>query len=187
LPLTPFFPVSFGICDNSFTSTAVSFRIFQSRKFFRGFSFVRSSFDCCFFAVVLVGACVSPVWRWRKSVAVEVGPFWSEHSSSWFTVVKLSFWEYPWRFVFFATLGCVLSMGFVVYVLERELQPEKFQLTSSIYFTCVTLTTVGYGDLAPVSSWGRVVGAFFFFFFFFGICAAVSFSFFIGICFYFFL
>ena len=47
---------------------------------------------------------------------------------------------------------------------QRYVQPDgtisPFQsIAESMYWAVITLTTVGYGDLIPASSWGKVVGA----------------------------
>jgi voltage-gated potassium channel len=45
-----------------------------------------------------------------------------------------------------------------VYELESPAQPEKFaNLFDAAYFTMVTVATVGYGDLSPVTPLGRLV------------------------------
>lgn len=38
---------------------------------------------------------------------------------------------------------------------------EGWTVTQSIYYTTVTITTVGYGDFSPSSNWGKVVGIFY--------------------------
>jgi voltage-gated potassium channel len=55
----------------------------------------------------------------------------------------------------------VLSFASVaVYVLERNVQPAVFgSLPSTLWWAVVTLTTVGYGDVVPVTALGRMVAA----------------------------
>ena len=51
----------------------------------------------------------------------------------------------------------VASTG--IYFLEQEAQPEKFgSIPASAWWAIATLTTVGYGDVAPVTPWGKVLG-----------------------------
>ena len=53
--------------------------------------------------------------------------------------------------VLFATVG--------IYLLEREGQPESFgNLPSCLWWTVVTVSTVGYGDAVPVTWLGRILG-----------------------------
>jgi voltage-gated potassium channel len=55
----------------------------------------------------------------------------------------------------------VLSFASVaVYVLERNEQPAAFgSLPSTLWWAVVTLTTVGYGDVVPVTPLGRLVAS----------------------------
>jgi len=65
-----------------------------------------------------------------------------------------------------ALLGALLVMlvlllfaSTVIYFLEREAQPDKFgSIPAAAWWALSTLTTVGYGDVVPVTPWGKVVG-----------------------------
>lgn len=59
------------------------------------------------------------------------------------------------------TLGLVMLLiaSTVMYFAEHEAQPEAFSsIPAASWWAVATLTTVGYGDVYPVTTWGRVAG-----------------------------
>src|SRR6185369_13024842 len=56
----------------------------------------------------------------------------------------------------------VLSRASVaLYFLERDVQPATFgSVPAAMWWAMATLTTVGYGDVVPITPLGRVVAAF---------------------------
>lgn len=58
-------------------------------------------------------------------------------------------------------LTLLVFQSSLMYYLERNAQPDKFgSIPAAMWWGIVTLTTVGYGDITPVTGWGRIVGGF---------------------------
>lgn len=66
----------------------------------------------------------------------------------------------------------VLSIIFILFILviistimfyvEREAQPEKFtSIPATMWWGIATLTTVGYGDMVPITALGKILGGMF--------------------------
>jgi voltage-gated potassium channel len=49
----------------------------------------------------------------------------------------------------------------LMYIAEHESQPDKFSsIPETMWWGLITLTTVGYGDVSPITPLGKVIGAF---------------------------
>jgi voltage-gated potassium channel len=56
--------------------------------------------------------------------------------------------------------GALLVSSTLLYFIERHEQPEAFgSVPAAMWWSMATLTTVGYGDVVPVTAAGRLVGA----------------------------
>jgi voltage-gated potassium channel len=54
-------------------------------------------------------------------------------------------------------LFLIIISSSLVYFAEHQAQPEKFKsIPSTIWWSVVTLTTVGYGDLIPITPMGKI-------------------------------
>ena len=72
---------------------------------------------------------------------------------------------YEERKSFFATIYLLSVALFLssslVYLAENEIQPEEFKsIPHAMWWSLITLTTVGYGDVSPITPVGKIVGAF---------------------------
>ena len=61
-------------------------------------------------------------------------------------------------FLFFILL-MVSIFGSVMYLLEHNVNPGFTSIPKSIYWAIVTITTVGYGDISPVTAFGQLIAS----------------------------
>jgi voltage-gated potassium channel len=56
-------------------------------------------------------------------------------------------------------IALLVFQSALVYYFERDAQPDKFgSIPEAMWWGIVTLTTVGYGDVTPVTFWGKMAG-----------------------------
>lgn len=62
----------------------------------------------------------------------------------------------------FTACGIMICFSAILmYYLEREAQPQVFEnIGDSFWWAVVTFTTVGYGDIYPVTALGRLLSSF---------------------------
>jgi voltage-gated potassium channel len=61
------------------------------------------------------------------------------------------------KFTLFLSILTILFSASAIYYLEHDAQPEKFSsITASIWWATVSLATVGYGDVYPITVGGKI-------------------------------
>lgn len=59
----------------------------------------------------------------------------------------------------FTALALMLMSATTVYFLENESQPESFpSVPAAMWWSVISLTTVGYGDVVPITAAGKILG-----------------------------
>ena len=71
------------------------------------------------------------------------------------TAIKTIFNSRGLRFIVYATIFLIIFFGFLFYVAE----PEVETFGDGIWWALVTITTVGYGDITPYTTLGRIVAS----------------------------
>ncbi|MDA9435183.1 cyclic nucleotide-gated ion channel [Bradyrhizobium sp. CCBAU 51627] len=57
--------------------------------------------------------------------------------------------------------GAVLTFASLLYAIERDVQPDKLgTIPQAMWWAIVTLGTVGYGDVVPVTALGKIISVF---------------------------
>ncbi len=61
------------------------------------------------------------------------------------------------KFTLFLSVLMILFSASAIYYLEHDTQPEKFSsITESIWWATISLATVGYGDVYPITVGGKI-------------------------------
>ena len=60
-----------------------------------------------------------------------------------------------------ATMGLLIFASGVIYFIENKAQPEAFSsIPAAMWWAVSTMTTVGYGDVYPITNLGKIFGGF---------------------------
>ena len=61
-----------------------------------------------------------------------------------------------------ATMGLLIFASGVIYFIENKAQPEAFSsIPAAMWWAVSTMTTVGYGDVYPITNLGKIFGVLF--------------------------
>jgi len=83
---------------------------------------------------------------------------YSESLQTFIDVLKLKREELI--LMFFAIIILLIVSSSLVYDAEHEAQPEAFaSIPAAMWWGIVTLATVGYGDVYPITFWGKLIGS----------------------------
>ncbi len=68
-------------------------------------------------------------------------------------------------YLLFVAAGVIVTGSFVIFSVESQ-QPESQinTMLDAVWWTAATVTTVGYGDIVPVTDVGKIIAIFFMFF-----------------------
>ena len=62
-------------------------------------------------------------------------------------------------FILFVFILCII-LGTIMYLVESDQDSGFTSIPRSVYWAIVTLTTVGYGDIAPITALGQLISSF---------------------------
>jgi voltage-gated potassium channel len=68
--------------------------------------------------------------------------------------------RFEFIFLGYLLFGIVFSFGTLFYVLEFGVNKELHSYLDAIYWALVTVSTVGYGDISPVTDLGKIISMF---------------------------
>jgi voltage-gated potassium channel len=76
---------------------------------------------------------------------------------SYFKLLMIRIFERP-AFVFLGGVSftVILFFSILIYAIEHTVNPKIQSYIDALYFTVATLTSVGYGDIAPITLLGRI-------------------------------
>ncbi len=111
--------------------------------------------------LLLANGALTPMFRFLRLAGVlrlaKLGRF----SDAWAHIVEaVGARRYELMLTLFVGLGLMLVSATCLYVVEGPLQPDKFgSIPRALWWSVITLTTIGYGDVYPESGLGRLLAA----------------------------
>ena len=149
----------FEMLENIFTGIFICEFIVRLAVYDKPFKYIFSTFGLIDIASIL------PAILGANSLALRVlrlfrifKLFRSRRMTKAINEIKSAIWEIRSDLILFGFVVFVLlflsAVG--IYVFENEAQPEKFSsIPASMWWAVATLTTVGYGDVVPVTTGGK--------------------------------
>ena len=68
-------------------------------------------------------------------------------------------------YLLFVAAGVIVTGSFVIFSVESQQPASQINtMLDAVWWTAATVTTVGYGDIVPVTDAGKIVAIFFMFF-----------------------
>jgi voltage-gated potassium channel len=63
-------------------------------------------------------------------------------------------------FIVLTLVGNLVVSSFAIcfYLLEKEVNSKLFSMVDAFWWSFATATTTGYGDITPVTFWGKILG-----------------------------
>ena len=140
-------------------------RDYQLKKLLISFLDLRSLFDLFTLLILIVDFIPnqSPIILSSYVIKISINIYQSQLRTI-INRLKYILFSRPSKTFFPITLLSVLTYSFasVMYLVERNLDPVHFgSILRSLWFSVVSITTVGYGDVTPISVLGKVVSTIF--------------------------
>ena len=88
-------------------------------------------------------------WRWVGSLGSDVAT--REARLGAFAPMSVILLLIVW------VMGLILGYGLILDAIREQLHPEPSGLSTTLYFSAVSLLTIGYGDVVPVGTAARVI------------------------------